>query len=139
MLFVNDFQLKSLHIAFLVSSSLKKAFKIVNVESDFIVCAKLDKSVTGYSEDIYLLATYIPPSNSSFYRARGHSDPFDDLSQTIHKYANLGQILILGDMNARTGNLPDFIENDEKISYPMKMHGSMNLMRFHIKEIIKTK
>ena len=39
-------------------------------------------------------------------------DVLSVLEQEIHKYSKQGKIILLGDLNARTGTLNDFIEND---------------------------
>ena len=63
----------------------------------------------GLQEDIFLAAVYLPPLQS---QRKAGEDVISTLEKEIHKYSTQGQILLLGDFNARTGTLNDFIEND---------------------------
>ena len=54
---------------------------------------------------------YIPPENSRFHQLYD-IDIFKILEMDITEYSNKGQIVVAGDLNSRTGNRPDYIEND---------------------------
>ncbi|KAK3096267.1 hypothetical protein FSP39_025128 [Pinctada imbricata] len=56
----------------------------------------------------------MPPVNSVFYRndVDDDVDLFYELEQTIIKYQNMGKVFIVGDLNSRTGERPDYITND---------------------------
>ena len=55
--------------------------------------------------------TYIIPSNSSY--AKQSSDDILDIERDIvNKFMNNGDIVLCGDLNARSGSEPDFIQND---------------------------
>jgi exonuclease III len=54
---------------------------------------------TSGERDMYVCATYMPQSNDT-----GAEEAYKALEASITKYASLGSILILGDMNARLGN-----------------------------------
>lgn len=57
---------------------------------------------TGRPRDLYVAICYFPPSNSGYASRDG--GPFDMLYEDIMKYASIGEILLMGDFNARTGN-----------------------------------
>lgn len=67
--------------------------------------------------DVYIAGCYIPHRESPFYTASGidKNDPFGDLYADIEAYMQKGEIMIVGDMNARTGNMQmqkvDLMEN----------------------------
>ena len=63
----------------------------------------------GLQEDIFLAAVYLPPLQS---QRKAGEDVISTLEKEIHKYSTQDQILLLGDLNARTRTLNDFIEND---------------------------
>lgn len=56
--------------------------------------------------DFFIVVCYFP-SGSSHYAIHGteDGDPFVDLSESISQFAALGDIIILGDFNARTREL----------------------------------
>ena len=60
---------------------------------------------------MFIGAIYIPPIDSKFHDIYD-CDLFLELSNCIAKYTELGNILITGDFNARTGSLQDYIQND---------------------------
>ena len=52
-------------------------------------------------------------SNSTYYQ-KCQQDTWEYIEQGIVKYSALGNILICGDLNARTGSQLNFIQNDEQ-------------------------
>jgi endonuclease/exonuclease/phosphatase (EEP) superfamily protein YafD len=42
---------------------------------------------------------------------------FTQIENEISQFCNKGEVLICGDFNARTGGLPDFIQNDDLSFY----------------------
>ncbi|CAG2202169.1 RAB1A [Mytilus edulis] len=68
---------------------------------------KLNKNFFGFVHDIYLCALYIPPFSSSHY-----DNDLDFLENEISTFSMNGQIVLIGDLNARTGQRADFIVND---------------------------
>ena len=61
---------------------------------------------------MFICCAYITPINSSINTWRDIDTPQIVEIETM-KYSSFGDILICGDLNARTGNLGDFIPNDE--------------------------
>jgi exonuclease III len=88
-----------------------KSVQIVQEHNCFI-WLKLDKEKLNLSRNIYICAVYIPPAESTFLN---HQDfnPFQLLEQDIMKFERDGEVLLLGDFNARTSDRcdysPDFI------------------------------
>ncbi|CAG2198042.1 unnamed protein product [Mytilus edulis] len=68
---------------------------------------KLNKNFFGFVHDIYLCALYIPPFSSSHY-----DNDLDFLENEISTFSMNGQIVLIGDLNARTGQRADFIVNE---------------------------
>ncbi len=54
---------------------------------------------------IFLCATYLPPAESPYY----NEETFSILQDEICHFQTKGNVLICGDLNARTGNEPDFV------------------------------
>ena len=68
---------------------------------------KLNKQFFGFQKDLYVCACYVPPVGSPYY-----DDDITALENEISRIPNPANILIIGDFNARIGNKPDFIENE---------------------------
>ena len=63
----------------------------------------LEKSLFQLENDIFLCGTYIPPNNTTPTITK-KMDYFGKLNEMLIKYKDKGDILIMGDLNARTGN-----------------------------------
>ena len=71
---------------------------------------KLDKVFFGLEKDLFICACYIPPVNSPYY-----DDNFLKLETEIPQVSDKGNILLIGDLNARIANRSDFIENEDEL------------------------
>lgn len=78
-------------------------------ENNFCVWLKLSSLFFKIPRDIYLGGVYIPPEYSTFYQ-NNPDDPYTLLENDVIKYGSLGDIIITGDFNARTGELHDYLE-----------------------------
>ena len=58
--------------------------------------------------DLYIRSVYIPPEDSTLLE----EDPFIILQSEISSLPNNCHFLICGDLNSRTGTLPDFELNN---------------------------
>ena len=56
--------------------------------------------LTKTIKDLFVCGVYIPPHNSNYF------DPklFEDLESDIENYSSQGSVLLLGDLNSKTGN-----------------------------------
>lgn len=105
-------------IAILFKPDLKKGLKFFPSPRNDYIWIKLDKNTLGYCKDIYLCAAYIPPANST-YSQRLDENILDCIETDINKYKPLGEVILMGDLNGRVGNLPDFIINDDDRHLPL--------------------
>jgi endonuclease/exonuclease/phosphatase (EEP) superfamily protein YafD len=67
---------------------------------------------------IWLQLCNNPPADSPYSRALD-LDYFDVLEKEITDFSRQGQIILGGDLNARTGSLPDFITEDKDDHLPL--------------------
>ena len=81
----------------------------INSSSPNIYWCRLHKSLLGLESGIYLATVYSPPLQS---QKKAGKDVISIVDKEIQKYSAQGKIILLGDFNARTGTLNDFIEND---------------------------
>ena len=75
--------------------------------SDNRLWFKLDKTFFNWNKDLYICACYVPPISSAHY-----DDDFSKLENEISGLAGMGNIMIIGDLNARIAEKYDFIENE---------------------------
>ena len=73
--------------------------KILGISPDTL-WLKLDHEFFGVPRDIYLCVAYLFPISTSYAQS---IDNFTDLTSEIDRYASMGNIAVIGDLNARVG------------------------------------
>ena len=73
---------------------------------------RLSAEYFGFTSDVFIANVYLPPINS---QRKSNEDDLQTLENEVNKYSNFGHIVLIGDFNARTGLLKDFIENDSEL------------------------
>ena len=96
-------------ITVLIKNDIRKGVKFFSSKSDRLVWCKLERSFINLEEDIYVCSVYSPPKNSKRKGSENDSYPYSELQNGISKYAALGQIILMGDFNARKGSLDDTV------------------------------
>ena len=76
---------------------------------------KLEKSLfPSLGKAFYICFLYIPPNSSTWFRS-GNSYNYDKLMLDFAKYESMGgEVIIVGDMNARIAEEVDFVENTDE-------------------------
>ena len=95
------------------NSNLKGVTKLATQGSEVIIL-KLDKIFFKLQRDSYLVFSYCSPSNSSFV-TRTQCDPLIELEHNLSSLGPNSDIIVLGDLNARTGESLDYIENEDNV------------------------
>ena len=86
-----------------------------------LVWCKLERQFFNLDQDIYVCSTYIPPADSVY--VKNDSDcPFSESEKSIAKYSMLGEIILMGDFNARKGKL-----NDDVLTQIMNLTQVVNI------------
>ena len=67
------------------------------------------------NKDRHVGIVYIPPEGS---RYNGNADYFEILETEVEAKMRHGRVFLCGDLNARTGDLPDFIQEENLYEYP---------------------
>jgi exonuclease III len=88
-------------VLFFKENLQKGLVKIESLNPDCI-WVKMDSNFFGLEHDIYMCNTYIVPNDSDYFRQQD-TDVMSILSDEIGMYSTKGQVLIMGDLNARTG------------------------------------
>ena len=73
----------------------------------FLWC-RIDKSIFNSSKDLFLCGVYIPPIKSPYF----DEEIFENLETDVLHYSQKGNVMLLGDFNARTSKLEDFISKE---------------------------
>ena len=99
-----------------IKTKLKEHIKVLyDISCENHLWCKLDKKYFGYHDDVYIGIVYIPPEYSTRER-KLNIDHFKQLKETTSKIDS-DNIVLMGDFNARTGNLDDVLlaEKHEEI------------------------
>ena len=105
----------------LVSNQLKHAVELVkhaySLSPDILVI-KLKKSSLNTPNDIFIINTYIRPSNSKLkYTKIKGAETFDNLNIILDNLSGKGDIILCGDFNARIQATSDYLINDNSQHY----------------------
>ena len=74
---------------------------------------KMKKDFFGLNQDIYICFAYCVPASSNVLKnPMMPDDIYDDLSEKLAKYAPMGDLILMGDLNARTQTSLDYIANE---------------------------
>ena len=92
----------------MINKEMKKGIKLVEKNTSYGIWLKLEKSFFNLDENIYICGCYTQPEDSVY----AIKDVFDTIENDISDFARLGKVVIMGDLNARTGNLLDYVIND---------------------------
>ena len=97
------------------SKSIWKGISEIHWDFEDALIFKLDKIFFGLADDIFTIFPYMKPSKSSRAILNAGNDDYDKLCAKVAELGEEGEIIIMGDMNARTGALIDFVEMDEGV------------------------
>ena len=89
--------------------------KEVKSDNPDAVWLKIKKQFLNSSIDLYVAFTYLSPVNSK--NKNFSKNIFSRLRKEIEKFMALGAVIILGDLNARSGSRHDFISITNDILY----------------------
>ena len=78
------------------------------MNNDDAIWVKMKKEISGESKDIFIGTCYLNPS-----QAKGTDKKVSRLAEDIITLQDKGEVIIIGDLNARTGNLDDTITPDK--------------------------
>ena len=94
-------------ISLLFKTKLQSMVTIERLTKNTLWC-RIDKSLLNSTKHLYLCGIYIPPIKSHYF----DKDIFEKLETEILQFSQKGNMLLLGDFNARTSKLDDFISKE---------------------------
>ena len=84
-----------------------KEYKWVDFENGVVL--KLCKSYFNFKRDIFVVCPYLVPSTSTRIITDTGVDIFDKLTDKLAELSDQGEIIVVGDLNSRTGTLNDLV------------------------------
>ena len=105
-------------LAVYVHNSILPGVSKVPLPGSETIILKLKTDYFSLTRDIMLSFSYCAPAGSS-YLARTQFDPFADLEQKLTNVAQDGDLIALGDFNARCGTDLDYLNNEDNNDIPI--------------------
>ncbi len=99
-------------ICIFYKNTLSNSIEEINCKhnSPNVLWFKLNKIFYNLKVDLYVCAAYIPPEGSPYFK-----DDFSVIQSNVNELRNLGNIMLLGDFNAKIGNLNDYVIQDDNV------------------------
>ena len=91
-------------ISLLVTNKFEKYVTVVKESKNTLWC-KISKNDLNLNSNLCICGVYIPPEKSTYFE----NEIFDELEKDIGFFSSKGNLMLLGDFNARTGTPEDFI------------------------------
>jgi exonuclease III len=70
--------------------------------------SKISKEILKNDTDLYICGTYIPPEKSKYF----DEEIFEEFENDVIRFSSRGNVITLGDFNARTNKLDDFVSSE---------------------------
>ena len=86
---------------------INKGISYFPTKSENIIWCRIDKKAFNLAKDIFLGTTYLSPRN---YENTHNLDLINELEQEISQVIDKGDIIIQGDLNARTGEAQEYVD-----------------------------
>ena len=123
---------KSGGLGFFIKNSIIDKVTTVQSDCEYIYWIKIHSVVEN--DDIWLGSMYIPPDGSKYFNDDELFSLENDISE---KKSKSDYVIITGDANAYTSNLPDYIEIDDSLSNILELDEE-TLSSFNEYENLKT-
>ena len=104
----------------MVGNEYARGVKLEKCQIEDVIACKLDRKFFGLECDIFLVNSYIKPSNTSNKNSDVTGvDTLRELDQFLNKLLGKGNVISCGDFNARIGHQIDFIKEDNQSLIPL--------------------
>ncbi|CAC5399374.1 unnamed protein product [Mytilus coruscus] len=104
---------KSGGIAVIYKKSSETSLAFISSESQFVQWMKVSKNIFGLQNDVIVGCIYIPPEGSKY----SNLEAFDEIENELMSFKKVSDVhtALIGDFNAKTGILNDFVLADETL------------------------
>ena len=118
----------------LYKTCLSKGLQKINSKHKDFMWVKFDKHFFNIKHDLYIVNCYIAPEDSVVHKDLNY-DVFDVLSEEMTKYSKLGVVGVVGDLNARTGNIQEKLQaNFDDFNYDREIDINDDEMNFQLEK-----
>ena len=100
-------------ISVFIKQHIFKYVSVVKVTEKHFIWIKINKSLTGFENDLYCCGVYIPPVGSIYYTRHPDINLFELLNSDISQFSRLGDTMVTGDFNSHTGTKLDTLSENE--------------------------
>jgi hypothetical protein len=111
-------------IAVFAKKEIAHMIKHVPNKDEDSIWVKLTKETTGEMKDVYIGTCYASPAPRNSLAKSKNSDETNDKHTSLERFfeeatqfSMKGEVILQGDINARTGDLPDFLTKDKFDDY----------------------
>jgi exonuclease III len=111
-------------IVIMLKESIRKGVKILQNNDDFVVWLKFEKLFFAMEKDMYVGAIYVAPITSGSDRSDKY-EIWENLEELVFKYNELGNVMLLGDFNSRTGVNNETLEYNTYIDDELPVDSSL--------------
>ncbi len=80
-------------------------------DNRYMQMLKVDKNLTGYEKDLWIVNVYIPPEGNTYV----DDNCFNEIAQTMLKVCHSNWVLLNGDFNSHIGLMDDYVDLDDFI------------------------
>jgi exonuclease III len=99
-------------IAIFVKDAIRPYVALHHGSSPDSAWVQLKHQFFNTSEDIFIGAAYISPQHSSYTVAQ-ETPAWDFIRNDVEKFGRRGKVIVIGDLNTRSGDCADFILHDD--------------------------
>ena len=97
-------------VGIFVKEDVEHLIQLIPNENQDSIWVKIKKELCGEKEDIFLGSFYVSPEGK---KSDGKPDFFTAMNKEINLFRYKGVIIVQGDLNARTGKEPDYVNADK--------------------------
>lgn len=118
---------KSGGIVTIFKKSLAHLLEFPDTSSEYVQWVKIDSSIFGTDKNVLLGNIYIPPENTKY----SCLDAFNEIESEMFQLSEHSDLIgLLGDINAKTGKLLDYVETDKSLLTIFDLQDDVDLINY---------
>lgn len=118
---------KSGGIIIIYKNYLSKFLEFPETESDYVQWVKIDKSLLQSDHNFIFGCIYVPPENTKYSSPEAFNEIESEMIDMVKEGDYIG---FLGDYNAKTGTLLDYVETDKSLLDLFDLDEDVDLIKF---------